>query len=351
MLKLFKFKFYCSLLMLHVNALSFSVPNQKFFSQRQSCYATSVDFIPPSEGLASLSLPLSLMAAAPRFELDDKNGQWVDKCSASVISDSGKILTNAHCVEDCVFKAALYTQTDEGTVVNKEGLKDLICTAKINNVETKFKILAMSDCRDKVDAARLKYYPNKICNGLDYAVLQPLINTIALHCMKHNYEKLSADKKIATIGFPKETYRHVFVKTARDSDGLSQQMSFGKTLDFQPYCYLRNDSLGFFDSGKRPFAEKLAVFNKKMVNTGNVMQSSLDQINGSSGGPIFNDHGEIVGIVAYGLPGLNVNSDIRQCDGSTFFIPLSAIISDVKKRFPDLSLDQAFDCAQNAAVQ
>lgn len=261
-----------------------------------------------------------MMAAATRLEAED--GDY--KCSGSYVSDEGHILTAAHCIDDCIF------DNKRGHRVRSDGVH--ICQLKVNQDLINVAVLRVPVCKasKKVDLLQNTEHRGSLskkdfaCIGdPDMVILLPEDKPEAFSCLPLATEHKQGDS-VSTFGFPRATTRDT-----GNSNGEDLYFSEGKILKNHPYC-----STGV--PGSTPW--RLSKSSHNGMRWFGHIRTDVDVVKGSSGGPLVNSSGEVIGVAAYSGSGVMQNEQ-RECKGASFFEPTNNLVKDLKKHNPAL-LDQ-----------
>lgn len=283
------------------------------------------NFLPSAEGLKAYQLPIRALAAAVKIELVNAQGKVFDHCSGMTVSQSGDILTAGHCFESCLSEANGYKSSSQGSVVDEQVLTSLKCSVRINGQPLDASLLAVSNCRL---AERFKSGSSKVCNGLDYALIN--VNIKSTDCLPLGDRQVGVGSDVATFGFPTKTYRAYNEVGGRDSDGESQFATGGKTISPRPYCNQKNGS----QTRQVPFRADRWPHMERWLNDGTMVQTEeVDLVGGVSGSGLIDlEAGEVVGVAAAAM----VNDNFATCSGGSFFVSSRAIFADVAQRFPSV---------------
>lgn len=310
-----------------------------------SCLAHKTDFIPAEEELKRLSLSLQMMKASPLLKVFDQNGKMTDQCSSAVVSDAGHILTVGHCIESCLARAGAYRQQGAFSEPDPEKLKQVTCTVEINGKKTDVGVLAISKCRQNQ-----RFTPGSaaFCKGSDFAILEmrdPSQNPKS--CFKVSGKSLQSGDEVAAIGYPVKSSRVLFRESARDSDGVGQFISTGKLIAPQLHCFKKTDPNSAREPGVAKFTTPEIVAAQDYLRSGDLVQSTVDTLKGSSGGPlILQSTGELVGVATLYA---RDNGPLLDCEGSTFFGTFGMIQRRLREDFPQIDTKKVFGCSLNSA--
>ena len=303
-------------------------------------FLARAEFYPVEANLKRLGLPSSLAKASVRFQPLTTKGDINNDCSAVVVSDNGHVFTAAHCLDACLRKAGVYQAESANVERLKPELLPAECPVLINEKYTIIKVLATADC---IDAGVTKARPDPSCVGLDIALgqiapeLAPVCAVIA--------PSIGPQYAFA-LSYPHE-------KTLRLRDGeveeFVQYFSEGQLVPFARTCNR------IANSPKNPEDEKPGLRSlgspetidmyEREVAQGKQFQMTIDIIKGSSGAPIFDREGRVLG-VAQGYS-LKRHDRYLECAGATFMAPLIQL--DLAIRFPGVDLDASTNCTLRRA--
>lgn len=286
------------------------------------------DFKEVTQGLKELGRPLSFISASVRIQMVDTGTDKVyAACSGSFVSDDGTILTASHCLDQCRFK-------EDGS---SKGVAS--CRLKLNGVLQDVQVLKASSCgymmkRDYLYSLRnqedVSMYPAR-CQGEDlddYAVLKPA-DPAALggfSCLPVGADEAPLDASVFTMGYPSKTSRADTVRDSLDAPGKTLVVSSGKVVD-QKTCdqYWQGSGLmGMIFGREKQIVKTDLPANKGL---GRVLQTTVDAVPGSSGGPLINSSGEVVGVFSHFYS--NVHNFSQECTGATFFQPVTKWTQDL----------------------
>lgn len=257
---------------------------------------------------------VSALSASVSFRLNNKA-----HCSGAYVSDAGHILTASHCLESCVFdKAGKRKQTGP----------EIQCDFTVNGQNKTVRVLLMASCSVKALYKLDERLQDPSCLGQpDVAVVQPLEPEANFSCLGTSPNLKPGDRLLA-FGYPQKTRRGKY-----DSDGESLFLSAGRALASTPGCTVARDSYeGWRPGDRKQLDSKLLQLGKDFV------QSTLDAVPGSSGSPVINEEGELVGVMAF--TDKSVLNAKTECRGGSFFTPYSAQAHDRAYLAPGFSLDQ-----------
>lgn len=277
-------------------------------------------FIPVDQGLAQLNLP-----PQTRNAIAVVKDRW-GRCSGAYISDQGHILLASHCLEGCYEQYLSSAHLEEFEYGSK-------CSATVNGVEVDARVVAMLKCpashnlrvRSNHGLQWVSTLPCSAADG-DLAVILPRHPPPPdFRCLPLRKGLPKDNEAVFTIGRPARSWRQ---GTPLNSNGTDLFLSSGKVVT-QPFCMssgYKNTwiDLIFFgtasvDPGPKVFSKEVmeAVFSPRLI------QTTVDALPGSSGGPLINWAGEVVGVASFMMRDLA--DDHVECKGATFFDSVSAL--------------------------
>ena len=308
---------------------------------------------------------LDSMSATPQLKLTvtDPTTHLSERvsCSSTIISDSGLILTAAHCLSGCVKDAKA---KKNGAFVNSQ--HEIVCQVAVSGVETAATIKVMGHCPapDIVESIIAATHPDfqsemspamrETCKNEDeIAIIEPIKKqTKNAHCLPLVFANPAVGEKLATQGYPARTHRLDGVDAhhgeAKDAPGGQLTWSTGARIE-SPTCHLRpqNPELDEGEDAPMETTDELR---------GRFLQTTVDFVKGSSGGPLLNSRGEVVGVASLINPFAReldpqktLNPIAEECRGSTFFSPTTKIQSMIAKQAPQLF--QQLKCEQHRAKE
>jgi hypothetical protein len=247
----------------------------------------------------------------------DFEGRTLDLCSGAVVSDQGHILTVGHCLEACL------------------RLGGSECPFKLNGEDVTLKVLATNDC------SLLQWLtPGNTCAGMDFALVQPS-RPAAGSCLRVSAEPPAAGRPLLSLSYPVKSYRSAYRTRARDSDGAAEFASFGTVIPRSPVCINKIDTRST-ELPKTPYVKLLL----EKTDVGQLVQTTVDILKQSSGGPLLDVRsGEVVAIASTFAQN---NSNLVECEGSTFFMPVSRVFEDIRTRYPQLDWNALTHCERHA---
>lgn len=338
----------CKILALNLIGFAFAFPTVRMTHSR--CPSEKIDFIPAPEGLRALNLSQGLISTALQFKSVDAAGNMLAKCSASVVGDTGTVLTDGHCMEQCLARAGVYIGTPEGLRVDKLKLTQTTCDLVVDGEKVKATVLATNDCPSAESKSR---NPGKICNGLDYSLLKLDSAKISKrNCLRVSEKPVLEGTKVAAIQYPGlNSHREIFRRGARESVGDALYVNPGEVIKPRTTCFKKIDPRGAQaeQPGEVEFAN--SATSKRILGyakNGNVLQTTVDILDGSSGGSLIDGSGNLVGLARDFRP-FEQNNFI-ECSGATFFTAIAPALADIRNRFPEIPLTEILRCERNLAI-
>ena len=284
------------------------------------------DFVNPEAGLPFVAQSENLKFAVARLDTPF-DGKETEGCSAVIISDSGLMLTASHCLDSCRFLAS-------GKPFKRSTEKQ-ICKFIIRNVLQEVEVLKAATCPlkmkmdylEKSDLERkaAKEFPES-CHGsqiMDYALIQPLNKKLLskFGCVSVAKRPAAIRESVFLLSYPRATFRAKNERPeAQDSEGFRLMFSAGKVIE-SPKC-VTSKAPGFFSrliNGAKKISEEhyLEFLDLFGASLNSYIQTTVDAVVGSSGGPLFNLQGEVVAVTS--LSGSEFQDEKNECRGSTFF--------------------------------
>lgn len=238
------------------------------------------------QNVAKIKDGFALSSAATRLIV---HGGKPTSCSASYVSDQGHVLTAAHCLEGCVTRDK----------VPKFPAKDIQCDVTLGGRKMKARIVVMATCHPKLMIeSTLNGRPTCEDQG-DLAILMPETPPKDFGCLKIATRLPEVDHTVTAIGYPKKTTR----RGPGNSDGVNMHISRGKIVQKDHCVRIAKKN-----------REEVALSGAENLQK-RFIQSTADIVQGSSGGPLVNSSGEIVGVAMAHMG----DNDKYECPGSAFF--------------------------------
>ncbi len=236
-------------------------------------------------------------------------------CSGSFSSSEGHFSTSLHCLQNCLLLSGHYDKVINVGLVRTKKPFPVDCPIDSSKGMKKMKILAAGDCYSK---------NTELCTGdNDFIIGQ--VEGKKTECVKVRSSEAKVGESVISIGTPIATTGRRF-----NSDGRRAHFSFGHVISHNTeYC----DDI-WIENGKETI-EKKFLKNPAI----GFVRMSADATFGSSGGPVIDANGEVIGLNAGGT----VN-DVRECVGGTYFTPMSKIIVKAKATMSVEDFDRAFNC-------
>lgn len=292
-----------------------------------------------------------------------------NRCTGTVISDQGHVMTAAHCFQDCLKKENLYK----------------ISNISIDGEQSKYWIAQLFHERPIHCPIRYK----SLSNGLDEFVYESVeLHAISAGRVLLNYSDSDADD---LVDFEKATGRlnelrsnnigRIFgdyivfsttdapracVKTATaPSSKYTSLMSLSYpdvTLSRRQganangrdlYASVGRKSMnGVLDSNSA-YIKKIAAQHgrseiSRIYNTSDIVWSDIDSRSGSSGAPVFNLESELSAVIIYNTCPA-IHSIQEGCRHSTASLSAQSIKSSIQKRYGPNLAEALFNCSDNLA--
>ena len=288
------------------------------------------DFEPAALGLQKLHQSEKIQSALIHFSVPDKRNVLdpaSNNCTATVISDSGLLLTASHCFDQCRFekdgRPALLDQYGRRT----SGKMVQSCFAVINNQILKLLIVEANSCAiGKKPGApggpSLEKAPEN-CQDHDFKDLAVVLpdSREALgdfSCLPVAERKEILGESVFALGYPRGTMRaEMEDPEAKDSDGLNMMVSSGQIVKkmscdqvIKTSSWLDHQLYGSEKRIKKNIDPELQEY------ISNFIQTSVDSVGGMSGGPLINSQQEIMGVVSWGID--QFQNIEHRCPGVTF---------------------------------
>lgn len=237
-------------------------------------------------------------------------------CSGSYISDSGHIATAGHCLDQCMFG-------EQNSIQNTTGK----CELNINGTMTSVRILSMASCTQRQIRqanAQMEGFDPSCANQSDVAIVIAENRPENFACLAMAQGEVDSED-LFTMGIPNRTRRG----DGFDSDGSTLQFSTGRIFPkSETSCIVGANGIltdrifGRHQPGNRLSLPELSV---RILGQHDV-RTTIDGVNGNSGGPLMNEHAEILGVGSARL--FNQQRDLSKvsCLGTMLF-----------SRFPDES--------------
>lgn len=296
---------------------------------RIPCLTTNVDFIPLQEGLQHLAQAANISSTVLHLKLPGV------ECAGSYVSNEGHILSAAHCLQPCIDQIRrenprLISQAQASASVRREQLK---CDININGVNTQVRIHLMNSCAlDYHDLWKNPSAPES-CKQNDLAVIQAVNPPANTACLTMATTAPPLNTEVVSIGVPGATHRRNHRQTARDARGSELSLSRGSVVE-QDFCSLLQEDPrrpGVTVSGVHPLPRNLL----RNLRSHGYIQVTADGVQGSSGGPVLNSNGHIVGVNAAVVFSDPTN---YECSGSLFAAPLTHLTREISSWNPEFNM-------------
>jgi V8-like Glu-specific endopeptidase len=248
-------------------------------------------------------------------------------CSGVVVSDEGHVLTASHCLDTCRF-------TEEGLPTGARR-----CVAQVKDRVLSFEVLKGNSCalpvKQKAEMRKLAGFgvdslPANCQDGdlTDYAVLKPAQpdDLGPFSCLPIAEKKPAVGEAVFTLGYPGPTQRAQAERpSAKDAPGDQLALSTGSIVD-SPYCESRSAATNavsrfLFGDGERTAQLKVQDVVRTLFR--HSLQTTVDVSHGSSGGPLIDGQGRVVGVASVVDPW--VHNEKHECRGATFFQPVAEL--------------------------
>ncbi len=297
----------------------------------------NIIFQAPQEGLDMMNLPHSLVATAPNFEILDDSGRLLDRCTASVVSDHGHLLTAGHCMEKCLKPQRVYTGD---APVNSAALVGKTCNIRINGQIHKLPVLATNGC-----PGQGRWGPR--CTGLDYALLDASSLKDQLpNCVSVSPAKPKATDRALALSYPEKNER-TFKKNQKYEREISDQVSsLGYVIEPRNHC-LVEDREGLIEDRKENMDSEVFTMAtvRRWIENQHILQTDIDILRGSSGAGLINSHGELIGIAR--MYNGRLHNKNQECKGATLFTNAKTAVEKIKASLPSETASAAFECRKN----
>lgn len=266
------------------------------FDQSSALTCRAVNFLKPEEVLAEIPNALDYLSASAVMDFSDDP---TDRCSGAFVSDEGHILTAAHCLKTCREKAGTMQPPYD-------------CKLKLNGRAVTVEILVAATCKARevklarfhstmLGEARAKELLGDCVGQSDLAILKSK-DPVSFACLPMNTSPPNLGDSVAALGRPMATERAKQSPGAKDADGKSLYYSTGKII--------KSDSCTRVVNGT---VMKNIVPNA-LEGLSHYLQTTVDLNYNSSGSPMLNQQGQIVGVAAFMF-----QDKKEECRGSTFF--------------------------------
>lgn len=237
-------------------------------------------------------------------------------CSGSYSSSAGHLTTSLHCMANCLVNGGYYIKIRDKGLVRTDKKFPAECAVSSPEGITKMKILAAGDCYSKL---------TEQCLGDNDFILGQVEGRVTT-CAKARAKKTVVGESLMAVGTPVLTYER-----RHNADGKRPHFSFGKVIPHETqFC----DEIWIDENGKERIEKK---FIKNPAD--GFVRTTADITFGSSGGPVIDANGEVIGINAGGT----VN-DVRECVGGNHFAPMSRILEKSKSQMGTQDFTSAFNC-------
>lgn len=307
-------------------------PKYEMMSVFQKAEGLDLSFIPLSE----TDLPERIKNSIVRIDFENlevstegditKPGH----CTGVYISQSRDILTAAHCIEACTFRGpASLGQDHTGKT----------CRVRINGEPAVVQVQMMSQCTlnatydvkiGRAMGGTNPAIPEQCAHQADVAIVRPktlLSKKFSCLPMSKDYQ---TNQKVFTVGYPGFSARSNY--RTFDSDGSQPYYSRGRIVK-QRHCDLKQRAPASgpleIDGYRYPVGSAVAIPREVSIAGTGKIQTTVDIVGGSSGSPLLNTRGEIVGIASFVFN--EAQGPTTECAGAAYFepAPVSRIPSNI----------------------
>ena len=289
------------------------------------------------------------------------------RCTGTVISDTGHVLTAAHCFQACLKRENLYTpvnipidgEQSKYWIAELTHDRPVHCAIRYKNFTDNFddfvyefvELQAISagrvllnygdeDADDLVDfekaTDKLNDLRSKSIGRIfgDYVVFSMADSSRT--CVQSSTRTLPQHTSLMSLSFPDVTFsRAEGVNTnGRDLYASVGQKSQNGVLD--------SDSAYI----KKIVAQHGSGPIHRIYNTNAIVWSDIDSRSGSSGAPVFNLQSKLSAVVIYNVCPAS-HAMRKGCQHSTASLSLKSIKSSILKRYGTQVTQELFHCSQN----
>lgn len=287
-------------------------------------------FQAPEEGLDELNLPATLARTATHYEVLDDLGRLLDRCTASVVSDSGHLLTAGHCLENCLKPQRVYTGD---APVKAAALIGKSCNIRINGATHKLPVMAINGCPGEG-----RWGPR--CTGLDYAVLDASgLKDQFPACVSVSKASPKVTDKALALSYPELNERTFKGGQKYQREVADQVSSLGHVVAAQDHCLLEGQ-----ETNLNTGAFTMPIVRRWIENQ-HILQTDIDILHGSSGAGLINSQGELIGIAR--MFNKRLHNKNQECKGATLFTNAPSAVQQIKASLPSETAKQVFNCDQN----
>lgn len=281
------------------------------------------------------------------MRLDFPNGS----CTASLISNTGYVLTNAHCLRDCIQmnktlnSLVQLTQTNDYKITEYSRAilnKDISCPEYYTHSHQNIlkhqypKIVWVGKGHSSFNDNEVVNFPPSILNKIKNNKIDAVVLKFELRdgvqkapclAVKKSSEEIHKMKEIWTLGYPDYTQRN----DGFDSDGYSPFINSGSVIPtIAMDRYFQSQNLG----------NKFYELQKQIHDQKHIIKSSLDGYIGSSGSPILNEKGQLAGLF-YGMIELQKEEYLG---ASSLHIDIEKIKKDLTQELGIKKYQEIFNC-------
>ena len=274
--------------------------------------------------------------------------QGGNSCSSTVVSADGYIVTNLHCVIDCIANSDenpqdIFTHVKpvggfyQYRIMKRRSFQNFKCRNyfifdKPELANTELELVWTGKGFGYFADERIEQIPENDYRALiesnsDVAILKANGLKSPVSCVPASKHAVLPNEDIVTIGYPDTTMR----PDEFNSDGIQSYWSFGKvrrTIEEDPFlkAILTLPSQWF---------RMRAIFDRPEV-----ILSDVDAYHGSSGSLVINQNGEWIGTLNGGI---KVSERTREY-ASTLIVSSESIRSEVRSDLGPIMADQIFNC-------
>lgn len=248
-------------------------------------------------------------------------------CSASLVSKNGHILLASHCLDSCRYRwdAERPDKTNANSLfefIPKSSRSEKVCSMQVNGVKVEVQVIAMNPCPIEnmyADFMEKKPVRKECLESNDTAIVQVPRDLIpATQCVEISWDKPPLNAPVTALGFPIRTQRKM--SDAGDSNGVNSFGSFGKIVR-QNHCNLDNSNV------RQKMDSKIIDWRNALGE--NVIQSTADIVQGSSGGPLVNDKGQIIAVTSGYIS--SRHGEESTCEGNSLFSGVRNLDQSLKR--------------------
>lgn len=321
------------------------------------------------DNIADLQYPWSQVAEDNKHSVI-KFTTASSRCTGTVVSDQGHVLTAAHCFQDCLKRENLFKLVN----ISVNGEKSKYWVAELNHerpvyCSIRYKSLA-NDLDDfvyesvelrAISAGRvlLNYSDDAIDDLVDFEKATGKLSDLR----DESIGRIFGDYLVfSTTGAPRTCVKTANMALPNESSIMSlsyPDVTLSRKLGVNTngrdlYASVGQKSLnGVLDSNS-PYIEKIAAQHgrydlERIYNTNAIIWSDIDSRAGSSGAPVFNRDSELSAVVIYNA--CPAYHSVREgCRHSTASISVQSIQSSILQRYGSEIAQEVFSCSHNIQV-